>query len=1024
MTDNPEILFMVTELIKAYQEDYINKNKTEPTETFVKTSMMSSLLAAETVVELNEFNMHGSLHNVLSEIKLIEDKKLKFENQETKMNFDIPQTANVNQKDTKGTVFYEVCEGQIKEKDKYLDPKFETNFNPQSINNITQKTIQAKLTNGVKNKVSFNLNNYLTNLGTKDISKYDVEKCLKCKVDWKDIGFDLPSLEWSLDFSQLLKTINDAIDKLMKEMDPSKVYDQLCLFIKGFDKFSLCPSQLPQIAAILPALFIKYTNDVMKLQFDWLFLFGPIVKFLTGALANLIENIPKLTKPIIMCLVNGVESMKRFWNFYSDFLKKNGKQIKSIAEGLMLTGQTLYKLVKDKWTFNNDPVKPIQQQNKTMDAPKPIQQQNKTMDAPKNLNEDRQRLLALIDKNVNDIMNLIDGKKTMQLHDETINAFAKEGNDDYADTVIATRQILRDKNYNVSFDISEYVKSFITFADFASSLFYIVDSNNGNSTHIAALNSLVDETLKNPNLLNAIFDLIENPVFSTGSDFVDDSNIEVYISNIINIAPTLVFRYDSYILKDENNEELGLSDFNNKTETVDTFIEIIYKALCHKLGLHKISTNLRKAVANVNNPVGKNISDVLRETMYTFFKELASKVYMIDNKDGRRRALLARIGNDRIIIANLVRIGLLALSAYDTEGNIKPVIDLVLSFSVNQKEESVMELKSKENGYMCLIHSIFSFKNFIFLTLGILKTKQSISPVSKQIVEQVNAVRKLEDKENGVIISFNSNGDPIVIPSNQKTLLEKEIRSEKKLGKVTGPSTFLQKQLNNFLNNNVINPLNESAPNSALLKKYGLEGKVILDKPPELTDYITLYEENIDKPINLVLDNIILALKETQTYIEDFTGSVINALKAINEAFNRKINLTLQLGGRILNIIHTIRFVLLIYKLIQKGFTDCEKISDNVQGAQSIINSINPDMKLDNVTSEEAKNMISNLNPQASNFEGIDEKKYLTITSETNQSSTLINVTDCNNLGSKMRLDNDDNLNRLYEELYNAHITT
>lgn len=209
-----------------------------------------------------------------------------------------------------------------------------------------------------------------------------------------------------------------------------------------------------------------------------------------------------------------------------------------------------------------------------------------------------------------------------------------------------------------------------------------------------------------------------------------------------------------------------------------------------------------------------------------------------------------------------------------------------------------------------------------------------------------------------------------------------------------------------------------------MLKKYGLEGKVILDKPPELTDYIALYEQNIDRPINLVLDNIILALKETQSYIEDFTGSVINALKAINEAFNRKINLTLQLGGRILNIIHTIRFVLLIYKLIQKGFTDCEKISDNVQGAQSIVNSINPDLKLDNVTSNEAKNMISNLNPQASNFEGVDEKKYLAITSETNQSSTLINVTDCNNLGSKMRLDNDDNLNKLYEELYNAHITT
>jgi hypothetical protein len=347
------------------------------------------------------------------------------------------------------------------------------------------------------------------------------------------------------------------------------------------------------------------------------------------------------------------------------------------------------------------------------------------------------------------------------------------------------------------------------------------------------------------------------------------------------------------------------------------------------------------------------------------------------------------------------------------------------NFSIIKNREVVREFKiitDREPVSSYLINIIFYLKNFLYKSFTIKDDRTTANPITEAI--QTGVQQQIQNEDKSVIISFNSKGDPITIPNNQKALLEKETKSKNKIEKVTGPSTFLQKQLNEFLNKNVINPLNEKAPNSALLKKYGLEGKVILDKPPELTDYIALYEQNIDRPINLVLDNIILALKETQSYIEDFTGSVINALKAINEAFNRKINLTLQLGGRILNIIHTIRFVLLIYKLIQKGFTDCEKISDNVQGAQSIVNSINPDLKLDNVTSNEAKNMISNLNPQASNFEGVDEKKYLAITSETNQSSTLINVTDCNNLGSKMRLDNDDNLNKLYEELYNAHITT
>jgi hypothetical protein len=969
MTDNPEILFMVTELIKAYQEDYINKNKTEPTETFVKTSMMPSLLAAETVVELNEFNMHGSLHNVLSEIKLIEDKKIKFENQETKINFDVPQGSSVNQKDTKGTVFYEVCEGQIKEKDKYLDPKFETNFDPKSTSNFPQKTIQAKLTNGVKNKVSLNLNNYLTSLGTKDISKYDVEKCLKCKVDWKDIGFDLPSLEWSLDFSQLLKTINDAIDKLMKEMDPSKIYDQLCLFIKGFDKFSLCPSQLPQIAAILPALFIKYTNDVMKLQFDWLFLFGPIVKFLTGALANLIENIPKLTKPIIMCLVNGVESMKRFWNFYSDFLKKNGKQIKSIAEGLMLTGQTLYKLVKDKWTFNNDPAKPTQQQNKTTEAPKQNQQ----------LKSIEERLPDIIKKNVAEVINLMANQGS-----------GLENTNDFTNLL-----------HNNSEKISSCIESRLIFADFLTAALYSYNPDSTKDSDFTKI--LVFEVLNNVQLFNAMLNLDKNTFLTEGKEFLNRNNAINYIveKREYNKKST-----SPYYLKDEDNKELILKNRSLRLNAIKLF----QKSLCDSFYLSSIKTNMRKLIVKKRvdlklfpNPFNNDLSNTTIDRfqfLQLFFRELAiacntSKVNQSKEAAGYFRSISENI----VVITNL-----LVLQE-----------DVHIYYERTQKDAN--DDIAVTNSYSAIIDDVFGAPNIFDI-----KSTENQSDLSEKVTEQINEEKKIVD--NGVIISFNSKGEPITLPSNEKALLEKELKSKNKLSKVTTPSTFLQKQLSQFLNKNVINPLNEKSPNSALLKKYGLEGKVILDKPPELVDYIAIYEENIDRPINLVLDNIILALKETQNYIEDFTGSVINALKAINEAFNRKINLTLQLGGRILNIIHTIRFVLLIYKLIQKGFTDCEKISDNIQGAQSIVNSVNPDLKLDNVASNEAKNIISNLNPQASNFEGVDEKRYLAITSETNQSSTLINVTDCNNLGSKMRLDNDENLNRLYEELYNAHITT
>lgn len=1019
MTDNPEILFMVTELIKAYQEDYINKNKTEPTETFVKTSMMSSLLAAETVVELNEFNMHGSLHNVLNEIKLIEDKKVKFENQKTMVNFDSQITAPQDQKNTNGTVFYEVCEGQIKEKDKFLDPKFDTNFNPESTSNVPQKTIQAKLTNGVKNKVGLNLNNYLTKLGTKDITKYDVEKCLKCKVDWKDIGFDLPSLEWSLDFSQLLKTINDAIDKLMKEMDPSKIYDQLCLFIKGFGKFTLCPSQLPQIAAVLPTLFIKYTNDIMKLQFDWLFLFGPIVKFITNALANLIENIPKLTKPVIMCLVNGVESIKRFWNFYSDFLKKNGKQIKSIAEGLMLTGQTLYNLVKEKWKFKSQETKAVEEK------PKAPEQKKKFIES--------EEINKLIEFNVDQVYTLISDEEEVY---STINEKVLSNFD--SETTKFAMNTLRNNNFKISFDIKEYIDTFKTFADFSASFLYIMDSETENKINEVQLEvneknleeqtrlqymvpstmtpfvsnllqTLVDLVLKDENLINSFLEMNENPLMLRGLDLIKNDNDNRMAINIMRSSVgyySSSFEYDYYFLKDFDSQTLSFSNFNNDKELTTTFIHGFINGLIKKMEINKIQNTMTKIMFQKNKEKNNMedeslITDRRKRVEYSSFL-LRNFFNSLEKKLNKPSGTFLK-NNERTIIINLLTLGELAL----------------YNFDLTKDGRSV----DRRDGYkLNIISDILNLKNFISTKFIILNDETTTNPTVEAFQNQVQ--NQIQNEDKSVIISFNSKGDPITIPNNQKALLEKETRSKNKIEKVTGPSTFLQKQLNEFLNKNVINPLNEKAPNSALLKKYGLEGKVILDKPPELTDYIALYEQNIDRPINLVLDNIILALKETQTYIEDFTGSVINALKAINEAFNRKINLTLQLGGRILNIIHTIRFVLLIYKLIQKGFTDCEKISDNVQGAQSIVNSINPDLKLDNVTSNEAKNMISNLNPQASNFEGVDEKKYLAITSETNQSSTLINVTDCNNLGSKMRLDNDDNLNKLYEELYNAHITT
>jgi hypothetical protein len=202
-----------------------------------------------------------------------------------------------------------------------------------------------QLTKTKKAKTNQNLNKHLNNLtkGTplNTLKKADFENCFGCKIDFKDIGFEIPSLEWGLQFAELIKKIKEAIDKLEKELDPGKAYANICLLIDAIMKAGICPSTLPQIASILPSLYIKYSSDLFSIKVDWLTFFGPVIKFVVSSIVSLIENIPRITKPVIDCLVKTMQSIRKLWNWYATLVNDLSQVAFNFTESIYGIGKTL-----------------------------------------------------------------------------------------------------------------------------------------------------------------------------------------------------------------------------------------------------------------------------------------------------------------------------------------------------------------------------------------------------------------------------------------------------------------------------------------------------------------------------------------------------------------------------------------------------------------------------------------------------------------------------------------------------------
>lgn len=333
----PEIIA----LIEAYEKGLFKKMEKDPSDSDVRTAYMSNFINMENIVQahvdasqMSKFNI---IDNIIKQQNANEDASIEdyigtnryaLNSSEKKAGQEKEDQIKPKVKETEFT--YAEC-SITDEFGNYTDELFrsENKWYADKNNNLRNETwlndekikkkytfratnkfeanYEARVTEYL-NKVTGGADNKLT-LGQGGPSSYfNFEDCLNCiiKIELKAV---LPSLKIVFDFSNLLNKVKDLIKDFFNNLDPTKLLQMLCDFLMKFNGNFLCPQNLIGIQLLLPTLFAKYTFDLIKFRFDFTALLGPILKSILTSLVTLIENIPRITNPIIDCLINSITTI-------------------------------------------------------------------------------------------------------------------------------------------------------------------------------------------------------------------------------------------------------------------------------------------------------------------------------------------------------------------------------------------------------------------------------------------------------------------------------------------------------------------------------------------------------------------------------------------------------------------------------------------------------------------------------------------------------------------------------------------
>lgn len=158
---------------------------------------------------------------------------------------------------------------------------------------------------------------------------------------------------------------------------------------------------------------------------------------------------------------------------------------------------------------------------------------------------------------------------------------------------------------------------------------------------------------------------------------------------------------------------------------------------------------------------------------------------------------------------------------------------------------------------------------------------------------------------------------------------------------------------------------------------------------------------------DLITHYTIRHLEATKSWILQTAGNVILALKGIERFLGEYIETDLKILGNIQEILHLIRFYRLLYELIKNGLTGCDKIKENKQVFETILQESNQELVLDDSILEK-----QNLDPQ----------DHIALKSKDGRYSTIIDLNQCNEVMNHINV-NENNLDSIYDGILNGLYT-
>lgn len=177
-----------------------------------------------------------------------------------------------------------------------------------------------------------------------------------------------------------------------------------------------------------------------------------------------------------------------------------------------------------------------------------------------------------------------------------------------------------------------------------------------------------------------------------------------------------------------------------------------------------------------------------------------------------------------------------------------------------------------------------------------------------------------------------------------------------------------------------------------------------------LNSYLNDKEAKAISGIDKARDIFVNPAENLKTFINDFIGNAVNAVRSLSFLFERGAALELKILGEILQLAHLIRLIVLIKKLLDEGISSCEDLNgskENQALLKKSIEELNSNLEVDIVEEENA-----DLN---------SESEVARISTRNNKNQHLLNFSDCSELSFHMG-ERNPNLEDIYNNLKTALI--